>query len=206
MHEIGQITLLQVQRSSLKVGRHLHKYYDPSPLLIVDRLLISAKGAIGVTADGSQVIDLHHVDHPASHNHSGVNGLSVGFTSHYTAMRSRFGQHMVDGCAGENILVAVERELRLADLRNGLAIQTQDTGQVVYLTGLMVAAPCVEFSHFAANYGMPLPDAELQATLQFLHHGRRGFYATATGDQVAVRAGDRVFLVDAVTPPAANLS
>ncbi len=139
MHEIGQITLLQVQRSSLKVGRHLHKYYDPSPLLIVDRLLISAKGALGVTADGSQVIDLHHVDHPASHNQSGVNGLSVGFTSHYAAMRSRFGQHMVDGCAGENVLVAVERELRLADLRNGLAIQTQDTGQVVYLTSLMVA-------------------------------------------------------------------
>ncbi len=197
MREIGTIKRLQVQPSALKVGQKPHRYYDPSPLLTVDHLLVSAKGAIGVMADGSQVIDVHHVNHPLSRNVDGVNGLSIGFTSHYKAMRSKFGQHIVDGCAGENILLEVSREYTLDGLRNGLAIQSADTGHLVYLTDLMIAAPCVEFSRFAANYGVPLSNAELKATMQFLDNGMRGFYATVsnTDDQVAVRVGDRVFVV-----------
>jgi hypothetical protein len=198
MREIGTIKLIQVQPTSLKIGQKPHRYYDPSPLVIVDHLLVSAKGAVGVMADGSQVIDLHHVDHPVSYNVDGVNGLSIGFTSHYEAMRSRFGQHLVDGCAGENILVEVTRALTLADLGNSLAIQSTASGQLVHLANLMVAAPCVEFSQFAANHGMPLSNAELKETLQFLDDGMRGFYATLsnTEDQVAVRVGDKVFMVD----------
>src|SRR5260370_34671075 len=94
-------------------------------------------------------------------------------------MRTRFGQHMIDGCAGENILVEVDREIKLDDLSKGMTIQTQDTGVIVHLRGLRVAAPCVEFSQFAANHGMPLAEEDLKRALQFLHNGRRGFYPTA---------------------------
>ena len=197
MYEIGRIKRLQVQPSSLIVGQKPSRYYDPSPLITVDHLLVSAKGVIGVKEDGSQVIDVHHLDHPKSHNLDGVNGLSIGFTSHYAAMRSRFGQHMVDGCAGENILVEVDREYTPADLRNGMAIQSPDTGQIVYLTDIVLAAPCVEFSHFTANSGMSLPNSKLRETMQFLDRGMRGFYATASNieNQVAIRVGNRVFAV-----------
>jgi hypothetical protein len=197
MREIGRIKGLQVQPTSLKVGQKPYKYYDPSPLLIVDHLLVSTKGAIGIMADGSQVIDVHHMDHPESHNIDGINGLSIGFTSHYEAMRSKFGQHIADGCAGENILVEAEREYMLGELRRGMAIQSPDTGQVVHLTDIVVAAPCVEFSHYAANSGEPLPNRELRTTLQFLDEGMRGFYASATNSEdqiVALRVGDRVFV------------
>jgi hypothetical protein len=199
MHEIGRIKLLQVQQSGLKVKQHPYGYYDPTPLLVVESLLLYPDGVIGVTPDGRRVIDVHHMDHPASRNHKGVNGVSVGFTSHYEAMRSKFGDHLVDGCAGENILVEADDIITLADLGKQLAIQTQKTGELIYLTRLKVAAPCVEFSLFAASHGMALPAPQLKETLQFLDGGKRGFYATVSGhdsDEMLVQAGDRVFADD----------
>ena len=198
MHEIGRIKLLQVQQSGLKVKQQPYGYYDPTPLLTVKSLLLYPDGVIGVTPDGRRVIDVHHVEHPASRNHSGVNGVSVGFTSHYEAMRSKFGDHLVDGCAGENILVEADDIITLADLGKRLAIQTQKTDGLIYLTCLKVAAPCVEFSLFAASHGMALPAPQLKETLQFLDGGKRGFYATVAGqsDEMLVQAGDRVLVDD----------
>src|SRR5437667_5493231 len=157
MHEIGRITLLQVQPSSVKIEQHGYAYYDPTPLIVVKGLLVAPDGVTGITEDGKQIIDLHHVHHPRSYNHKGKNGVSIGFTSHYETMRQRFGDQLVNGCAGENILVETDTILKLSDLGQRLAIQTQKTDQFVYLTRLKVAAPCVEFSQFAANHGMPLP-------------------------------------------------
>ena len=198
MHEIGRIKLLQVQQAGLKVKQQPYGYYDPTPLLTVKSLLLYPDGVIGVTPDGRRVIDVHHVQHPASRNHSGINGVSVGFTSHYEAMRSKFGDHLVDGCAGENILVEAGDIITLADLGQRLAIQTQKTGELIYLTRLKVAAPCVEFSQFAASHGMALPAPQLKETLQFLDGGKRGFYATVAvqSDEMLVQAGDRVFVDD----------
>jgi hypothetical protein len=115
-------------------------------------------------------------------------------------MRARFGHHLTDGCAGENILVETDTPFTFPDLQGGLAIQNPDTGQVVYLAHLKVAAPCVEFTQYAANFGMPLPAEQLQAALQFLHNGRRGFYARLgkyqnSGD---VWANGRVFIITTV--------
>src|SRR5947209_4451089 len=114
MHEIGRIKLLQVQQSGLKVKQEPYGYYDPAPLLTVKSLLLHPVGVIGITPDGRRVIDVHHVEHPSSRNRKGNNGVSVGFTSHYEAMRGKFGDHVADGCAGENILVEAENILRLA--------------------------------------------------------------------------------------------
>ena len=198
MREIGQITLIQVQRSALKVELSSTSYYDPSPLVVVEHLLLSPQGVIGVTADGIKIMDIHHGHHPNSHNHKGINGLSLGFTSHYQAMRSKLGNHVVNGIAGENIVVESNTSHSLAELGERLAIQTQHTAQFIYLSGLKVAAPCVEFSLFAANHGLPLPAAQLKETLQFLNNGTRGFYARVVDlqDTVTLRVGDKVFAED----------
>ncbi|MBI3244307.1 MAG: hypothetical protein HYZ49_18670 [Chloroflexi bacterium] len=197
MLEIGQVKLVQVQRASLKFGERPNRYYDPSPLLVVERLRVLAEGAVGETADGGTVVDVHHTSHPDSKNIKGANGLSLGFTSHYRQMQARYGDHVFDGCAGENIIVEANGSFGLDDLGHRLAIQNSATGQFAYFTRLLVAAPCVEFSHFVNRDSNPLPAGELKATLQFLDDGRRGFYATLEGQpQVAIQAGDKVFRVD----------
>ena len=196
MREIGRVKQVQVQRTGLKPGDRLRTYYDPSPLLVVDQALVSAEGVIGVTDDGERVLDVHHMQHPQTRNSGGKNGVSIGFTSHYDAMRTRLNPRLADGCAGENILIEAERSFALADLGGEVALQSAATGEVLYLARLKVAAPCIEFSQYAANDGMPMAGRALKETLQFLDEGRRGFYATATNqhEPVSIRAGDRVFV------------
>lgn len=200
MREIGRIKQVQVQPTSLKFGSRLQTYYDPSPLLVVDYVLVSAEGVIGVAADGKQVIDVHHVQHPGSKNSGGKNGVSIGFTSHYAAIRAKLRPQLADGAAGENILIEADRPFALADLGEQVAIQSAETGEVLYLARLKVAAPCVEFSQYAANDGIPMSAEALKETLQFLHNGRRGFYATATNVQesMSIRAGDSVFVAASI--------
>src|SRR5262245_2856727 len=181
MREIGSIKLIQVQRSSLKAGERPYRYYDPTPLLVVDGLLLSPEGVVGLAADGQRVIDVHNAGHSASKNHQGVNGVSIGFTGHYQAMCQRFGTHLTDGIAGENILVEADPIFALNELGDRLAIETAG-GALVYLVDLLVAAPCVEFSQFAASQGERLPAEALKVTLQFLGEGMRGFYASLAGD------------------------
>lgn len=199
MREIGKIKQVQVQRSSLKVGQKPERYYDPTPLLVVERLQLSARGVVGITAEGDEIIDVHNADHPQSKNQE-VNGVSIGFSSHYESIRAQYGDHLRNGCAGENILIEVEadRIFTLPDLCSRIAILSQTTDEFIYLTNLLVAAPCVEFSRFAANFGMPLPAEQQKAALQFLHEGRRGFYATFANEngqeQAIVQADDRVFV------------
>jgi hypothetical protein len=197
MHEIGRIKLVQVQRSPLKAGERPYRYYDPSPLLAVEGLLLSPGGAIGLTADGERVVDIHHAEHPESKNQQGLNGVSIGFTSHYRAMRERFGAHLTDGCAGENILVESDRVFDLGDLGAELVIHGAD-GQLVRLVNLLVAAPCVEFSQFAAGERERLPADAMKAALQFLDQGMRGFYAGLVNgsNETIVRAGDRVYSIN----------
>ena len=197
MQEIGKIKQVQVQLSSLKAGQKPNRYYDPTPLLVVEQLRLSARGVVGITADGNEIMDVHNADHPNSKNRED-NGVSLGFTSHYQSIRDSYGDHLWDGCAGENILIEAERIFTLPDLGSRVAIMSQTTGQFIYLSNLQVAAPCVEFSQFAANFGMPLAGEQLKAALQFLHEGRRGFYATVTGyseqNGAIIQAGDKVFV------------
>ena len=202
MRELGRIKQVQVQPSPLKVESSEHTYYNPAPLLVVESLELTPDGVLGITAKQQRMVDVHHIDHPTSGNHHGTNGVSFGFTGHYETMRDRFGEHIVDGCAGENILIEHDSIIELADLGSKIAIQSEETGEFVYLTKFKVAAPCVEFSQYAANHGQPMAAAPLKATLQFLHHGRRGFYATALAQEspVLVKAGDRVFVVEEEMP------
>jgi hypothetical protein len=195
---VGRVARLQIQRSPLKVGSKPQRVYDPSPLLSAPRLRVTPGGAFALLPDGQTVIDVHHRDHPQSEN-VGRNGISIGFTSHYAEMRARFGAHLIDGCAGENILVEAEDSPDWSDVRRGVLIRCGADGDELWLGDVIVAHPCVEFSRYALRMPQAERDsAELKAALQFLDDGVRGFYATPTNDgqPLVVSIGDQVWLPD----------
>ncbi len=193
MREIGVVKSVQIQQASLKQGEKPQRIYDPAPLRQVDRLYLSLDGVTGVLDSGEEIVDVHNTRHPQSRN-NGPNGVSVGFTSHYAAMRAQFGPHLIDGIAGENILVEVQQPFTLDALGESLVFQNPATGAQVRLESLMVAPPCEPFSRFALQQQPPVAADLMKATLQFLDGGTRGFYASAQSGHVA--RGDKVFVID----------
>ena len=187
MKPLGKIIRLQIQRSRLKLGEKPNQYYDPSALVAVDELRLTPKGAFAIV-NSETILDIHHTDHPHTRNNNGVNDLSIGFTSHYQAMRECYGDHLFDGCAGENILVAVSTREDLATLASGLLIQNGDAASAVRLTDLMVALPCAPFSKFASKSSDP---QTVKGALQFLDHGTRGFYCVVN-QEATIKVGDEV--------------
>ena len=185
MRTIGSVVRLQVQRSTLKTGEKPNRTYDPTPLLAVPQLAVSAEGVLGA-ADGGWVVDVHHHRHPHTKNEDLVHGVSLGFTSHYAAMRDRFGERIVLGCAGENIIVAAERQFSYAELAGGVAVGD------VKLRVLQVAHPCRPFTGWALG-GRVESDA-LKSHLQFLDDGMRGFYCHAD-EGGTVNVGDPLVLL-----------
>jgi len=197
IRELGQVKLVQVQPDGLIIETPSGYFYDASRLVKVDSLSITSLGIEADTAEGEHVLDIHHIDHP-NKAYDNDDLVCIGFTSHYQAMRDRFGEHMVDGIAGENITIEYEQEVWLEDLGQQIAIQNAGTGHMARLDVLSFAAPCAEFSHFAAgSQRKQLPAAELKSTLQFLGNGRRGFLLVFSDNQepATVRSGDRVFVV-----------
>src|SRR6058998_2422726 len=192
MRDLGRVVSLQVQRSSLKTGEKTNRRYDPAPLLPVDRLLIGPDGALGEGPDGSWVVDVHHRAHPRTKNEDGAHGVSLGFTSHYAAMRERFGDRLTLGCAGENIVVETQRRIAFEDLEHGVALLGEGGNELARLDVLQVAHPCRPFSGWALG-GMVESDV-LKETLQFLDDGPRGFYCVVVGTGI-VSVGDRVVVV-----------
>jgi hypothetical protein len=192
-HAIGTVVRLQVQESSLKVGVKPRRY-DPAPLRSVPAISLSAAGVVGLAENGESIVDVHHRDHPSSKNRGGENGISLGFTGHYREMRQRFGQHLRDGIAGENILIEVDRQFQVEDLANGVVVEGADE-RPLELRPVIVAAPCVEFSRYALKFPEDArPDATVTEALRFLDAGTRGFYATYKGEPAVIEVGARVFL------------
>jgi hypothetical protein len=194
LRPLGRIVRLQIQRSALKLGEKPNRVYDPAPLLPVDELTITRDGALVRTDDGGTLLDVHNANHPATRNNGGANDLSVGFTGHYDQMRARYGDHLLNGCAGENILVAADGTVALTALAAGLVVRRADTGALVALGQVRVDLPCVEFSRYTTR----TTDAEpIKAALQFLDHGMRGYYCTFDADPVTISVGDELLAVAA---------
>jgi hypothetical protein len=193
MRELGRIVRLQIQRSSLKTGAKPLRVYDPSPILVVERLAVGPDGVLGEGPGGSWLVDVHHRTHPSTKNEDGAHGVSIGFTSHYASMRERFGDRITPGCAGENILVEAASQITLAELASGVAVVAADGHTVVRLEVLQVAHPCRPFSGWALG-GMVESDV-LKETLQFLDDGRRGFYCQGISAGI-VSVGDRVVVFE----------
>jgi hypothetical protein len=188
---LGKIVRLQIQRSSLKIGAKPNRQYDPAPLLPVKQLTLTPLGALAHTVEGQAILDVHHAQHPQTHNNGNVNPLSVNFTSHYEMMKAEYGGHLWNGCAGENILVETLTHVKLEHLTRGLAIQRQAGGDLVWLREALVARPCRPFS----GYVMGGAESLVKEALQFLDDGMRGFYCQLAHDQpVTISIGDTVLL------------
>ncbi len=199
LRELGRVKLVQIQPSGLIIDTPSGGLYDASRRVEVDRLLITPLGIAATTPEGEHLLDIHHVDHPDK-AYDNDDLVSIGFTSHYEAMRVRFGDHMVDGAAGENIIIEYEEQVWLADLGQLMAIENSESRHKTLFDVMNFATPCEEFSHFAANsQESRLPAGQLKATLQFLGNGRRGFLLVMRDGQetAIVRTGDRVFTLDA---------
>lgn len=195
IQDLGKVKLVQLQPSGLIIETPSGYFYDASRRVEVDRLSITAKGIEATTPDGKHVLDIHHLDHPDK-AYDDDDLVCIGFTSHYEAMRARFGDHMIDGIAGENIIIEYDQEVWTDDLGQQIAIENKETGQMTLLDMVCYAAPCDEFSHFAAqSQDQRLPATELKSILQFLNNGRRGFLLVLRDGQkmTTVQPGDRVY-------------
>ena len=192
MHTIGTIARLQIQRSSLKTGEKPDRVYDPTPLLPVQRLTVTPDGVLGAGSEGGWIVDVHHRAHPETKNEDGLHGVSVGFTSHYAAMRDRFGERIVVGCAGENVIVTADQMFTYEDLAGGVAIVTTEGAERVRLKVLQVAHPCRPFTGWAS--GGRVESDVLKAHLQFLDGGTRGFYCLGEGAGT-IAVGDLLVLL-----------
>ena len=189
---LGQIISLQIQTSSLKVDGQPRRYYTPEPIRQVQALEVD-DGTITGEVDGEPLLDIHSANHPQSRNRGNGNMLSVVFSGHYDIMQTEFGQHLVPGIAGENILVQRDGRLTLDDVQAGLAIERPD-GTLIQLDTVAVAHPCVEFSRFALD-NLDASPQEMSQTLRFLDGGTRGFYGTVTSALPAtIGVGDRLLV------------
>src|SRR5437773_8782866 len=146
MRTIGTVARLQIQRASLKTGAKPDRVYDPGAIVAVPRLAVTPDGVLGADADGGWLVDVHHRAHPETKNEDGLHGVSVGFTAHYAAMRDRFGERIVLGCAGENLIVVADRIFTYDDLASGVSIVGSDDGERVRLKVLQVSHPCRPFT------------------------------------------------------------
>jgi hypothetical protein len=191
---VGHIVRLQVQTAHLKRGEPPRRWYDPAPITEVAALRLEDGGVVGCGVDGSVHHDVHHRDHPIS-RFRGDNGVSVGFTGHYAAMRERFGAHLADGVAGENILVESDARHTVDELGGTLLIETG--AGLARLDDVIVAAPCVEFTRFCLRWPKDArPDRTVTEALRFLDDGMRAFYAGVDltgGTARELRVGDMVF-------------
>lgn len=194
---LGKITLTQLQPDGLIIETPTGELYDPSRLMAASHLTLTPQGIETATPEGERVLDIHHLEHPGK-AYDDDDLVCIGFTSHYAAMRARFGAHMQDGAAGENIIIDAQKEIWPEDLGQRIAIKNKQTGQISFLEVTRFAAPCAEFSHFAAHsQDKRMPAKELKDTLQFLGKGRRGFLLVLGDGQESftVQPGDLVYTV-----------
>lgn len=183
------VVRLQVQRSPLKAGTAPRRWYEPSLLQQVRALQLTEDGAIGITDNGEQILDVHNRQHPQTRDPKGRAGVTVMAVGDYQQLRARYGDHLVDGIAGESILV--DAEPGLAGGRHPESVQLHCTNRSVALEDFRVANPCVEFTRFC----LQLPpdsavDSHLRDTLAALGGGARGYRARVAGAGT-VQVGDQ---------------
>lgn len=186
---VGTVRRLQVQRSPLKQRPAGSGPYDPGPLLQVDALEVGPRGCTGLLGPaGTRVVDVHHGDHPQTRLVRDVNGLSLLPTAHLERLRLRYGRHLADGIAGENVLLDALR-LTEDDLAGTLLLETD--GDPVELTAARAAPPCVEFTQHLLGRDVGDLGPEVRAALDDLGRGARGFYVRVGGTGT-VRPGMRL--------------
>ncbi len=185
-----RIVRLQVQREPVKVGRAPLRTYRPEAIVPVDRLVAGPRGVRGVTGDGEEILDVHHQDHPRSRDRRGRAGVLFMGTGDYVALRARYGEHVVDGIAGETVLLDAPAGLARLGLPPVVTVFTADGP--VELRDVREADPCVEFSRFCLRQEpSPVVDDDVRKALVDLDFGARGYRSVAAG-AATIRLGDIV--------------
>ena len=197
MRALGPIVRLQVQVDSIKTGTRPLQTYVPEPhLTSVKALNLTPDGVEGIGENGETLPDIHNASHPAT-KFSGDNGISIGFTNHYTTMRERFGGHLTDGIAGENILVECDESISLEMIEKGIII-VGEQGEI-QVGPWVILHPCAPFTKFCLGIpGDTKPDKTVTEGLRFLEHGMRGFSTVYPTDvpPARIQLGDMVYAVE----------
>jgi hypothetical protein len=173
-----RIVRLQVQRRPMKTGRAPLRRFDPAALVPVTSLRVGPRGVRGVTGDRQDVLDVHHQDHPESRDRKGRAGILFLGTGDYLALRARYGEHVVDGIAGETVLLDAPEGFAGRDVP---AVVTVSTALgALELHDVRAADPCVEFSRFCLRQepSAVVDDAVRQALID-LDGGSRGYRSVA---------------------------
>lgn len=170
----GTVIRLQVQRSRLKPGPPASRVFDPAPLLEVEALEVGPRGCVGLLG-AERFLDVHHADHADSRNRDLENGLSLLPSSAYDNLRSRYGEYLVVGSAGESVLLDLPGPWPTGDL----LLETD--GEPLRLTGVRPALPCVEFSRFCLGIPPGPVGNDVTQALIDLGDGARGYYARVAG-------------------------
>lgn len=188
---VGRVVRLQVQTAPLKGAGGPPRRYDPAPIRAVEELLVGPAGAIGRVA-GSELLDVHHRNHPHSRNPKGRSGLSVLSLADYARLRARFGPHIVDGVAGESLLLDTPTPLaaQAERLSPGLVVEAAD-GSALTLHSVRTAEPCVEFAWFCLGRWGGV-DEEVRGAMAELAGGARGYRCVA-GSTGIIRPGARLW-------------
>ena len=174
MELIATVVRLQVQRTRLKPGPALTRVYDPTPLQQVEALEVGPQGCVGLLGK-ERLLDVHHSEHPDTRNVKRVNGLSLLPRSHYARMSRIYGEHLVEGVAGESVLLDMAGPWPAGDLL------LESDGEPLVLTDVLPAPPCVEFSRFCLQVPVGPVGDDVRAALVDLDGGTRGYYASARG-------------------------
>lgn len=201
MIPLGRVVRLQVQTSSLKVGSGAKQRYDRRPIESLPYLELNDGGVVGIGRFGQRLGDVHHRDHPDSKLRGAENAISFGFTGHYASIREQFGPHVVDGAAGENILIEHHGRVTAGELAGGVFIETIDGG-AAHVEQIIIAEPCAPFSRWVLEFpDNARPDRRVTEALQFLSGGIRGFYCRYTGSPVRIALNATVYLTDTSGSP-----
>jgi hypothetical protein len=187
------VVRVQVQLRPVKAGRAPWRVYEPQAMHRVSALRVGPHGVVGIDADGTEHVDVHNTDHPRCRDPKGLAGISIMTTGDYAALRARYGPHLVDGVAGESVLLDYGPGLARRAMPPSLSIRAAG-GTVLPLTGVHIAEPCVEFTRFCLR--LPASDRvgdDVTAGLRDLDGGARGYKMVAGGDG-HIRPGDVLVL------------
>ena len=190
MQKIGTVKFVQIQRNQMKIIEDGVRFYRPDPLLRVEQLELVPEGIVGINGD-NRLIDVHNETH-ADTRYRGDNKISFGFTQQYERMRERFGEHLKDGYAGENIIL--DADIDISDLKANRRFFFKHDETLIELKNVIPAPPCREFSVFCLQ--VPQCAEDIKAALQFLDNGTRGYYAelVASDALCVVQAGDELLV------------
>ncbi|MEP6561710.1 MAG: hypothetical protein ABJD68_11655 [Nakamurella sp.] len=185
-----RIVRLQVQNGPVKIGRAPLRSYEPAVIIPVASINAGPRGVQGVTSDGELILDVHHQDHPQSRDRRGRAGILFIGTGDYDSLRGRYGDHLVDGIAGETILLDAPDGLAGKALPTTVVVST--TAGPVELRAVRAADPCVEFSRFCLLQDVsPEVDDAVRKTLIELDGGARGYRSVASAEG-SISVGDVV--------------